>query len=260
MTELIPSLSMENLLNQRQAVLERVQEASRLLQEAYTICQTAHLRFPNLVYHPDYGKEIRADDREKIVKALDASAWRYLMGASGMRSFLDASARAQWDAKLDAHDVPPLTWDNIRATFTELYASREALFQRGVVQIFQNLSWDYTTNSPFKFGKRLIIHRLFSVYPHGFLTTNHHACNELDDLIRAFCVLDGQPEPDHRYGMEHCISTARNTRQDTLATPYFTLKWYKKGTGHLTFTRLDLVAQLNQILHRAYPQTIPAQR
>lgn len=163
MTDLIPSLSIENLLNQRQAVLERIQEASHLLHEAYTICQAAHLRFPNLVYHPEYGKEIRVDDSEKITKALDASAWRYLMHASGMRSFLDASARAQWDAKIDAHDVPPLTADNIQATFTDLYASREELFHRGVVHIFQQLSWDYKSNSPFKFGKRLIIHRLLSL-------------------------------------------------------------------------------------------------
>jgi hypothetical protein len=68
MTELIPSLSIENLLNQRQAVLERIEEASRLLHEAYTICQAAHLRFPNLVYHPEYGKEIRLGDSEKITK------------------------------------------------------------------------------------------------------------------------------------------------------------------------------------------------
>ena len=94
MTELIPSLSLDNLLSQRQAVLERIQEASRLLREAYTICQAAQLRFPNLGYHPEYGKEIRLEDGDKIAKAVDASAWHSLMHASGMRSFLDAAARA----------------------------------------------------------------------------------------------------------------------------------------------------------------------
>ena len=60
--------------------------------------------------------------------------------------------------------------------------------------------------------------------------------------------------------MDKQISAARNTHHHSLATPYFNLKWYKKGTGHLTFTRLDLVEQLNTILHGYFPQAIPAQR
>ncbi|NOT58304.1 MAG: DUF4942 domain-containing protein [Deltaproteobacteria bacterium] len=260
MTELIPSLSLDNLLNQRHAVLERIQEASRLLREAYTMCQAAHLRFPNLGYHPEYGKEIRLEDGDKIAKAVDASAWHYLMQASGTRSFLDAAARAQWDAKIAAHDVPPLTVANIQATFTSLYESRTELFHRGVINLFRQLSWDYQTNSPFQFGKRLILHRLLSLYGRGFALLNTHACNELDDLLRAFCVLDGQPEPDHRNGMHQQLSRAREVHEHALVTPYFVLKWYKKGTGHLTFTRLDLVAQLNAILHRYFPHAIPARQ
>ena len=50
------------------------------------------------------------------------------------------------------------------------------------------------------------------------------------------------------------------THAHALVTPYFTLKWYKKGTGHLTFTRLDLVAQLNAIPHRYFPYAIPARQ
>jgi hypothetical protein len=260
MTELIPSLSLDNLLKQRHAVLERIQEASRLLREAYAICQAAHLRFPNLGFHPEYGKEMRLEDGDKIVKAVDASAWHYLMHASGTRSFMDAAARAQWDAKIAAYDVPPLTAANIHATFTALHESRTELFHRGVINLFRQLSWDYQTNSPFQFGKRLIIYCLLSLYGHGFALLNAHACNELDNLFRAFSVLDGQSEPDHRNGMHQQISTARDTHAHALVTSYFALKWYKKGTGHLTFTRLDLVAQLNAILHRYFPHAIPARQ
>lgn len=60
--------------------------------------------------------------------------------------------------------------------------------------------------------------------------------------------------------MHQQLSRAREAHEHTLVTPYFVLKWYKKGTGHLTFTRLYLVAQLNAILPRYFPHAIPVRQ
>lgn len=35
-------------------------------------------------------------------------------------------------------------------------------------------------------------------------------------------------------------------------TEYFLVRWYKKGTGNLTFKRPDLVEQCNRILAKHY--------
>jgi len=86
-------------------------------------------------------------------------------------------------------NVPELTAANIEATFTELYGARADVFERGELECFRRLSWDYRTNQPFRFGKRIILKSLFS---YGSL--NGHGTNELDDLMRVFHVLDGKPE------------------------------------------------------------------
>ncbi len=82
------------------------------------------------------------------------------------------------------------------------------MFERGVLQCFRRLSWDYKTNQPFKFGKRVIVTGLMTG---GY--AGSRATNELDDLMRVFHVLDGQPEADHRNGMHALISGARHERR-----------------------------------------------
>ncbi len=148
-------------------------------------------------------------------------------------------------------DVPELTAANIEATFVQLYGARGDMFERGVIACFRRLSWDYKTNQPLKFGKRIIVRYLFD---HG--SPNHRVTDELDDLIRVFCVLDGKPEPDHRHGAYCLVSDARQERRTEAENDYLRLRWCKNGNGHLTFRRPDLVDQMNLILAKHHPNAL----
>ena len=103
------------------------------------------------------------------------------MSESGLRTFMDAQARKEWGEKVYSHDVPPLTFENITATFTNLHGARGDMFERGVLGLFRSLSWNYKTNEPFKFGKRVIMESLFYVYGTSnsrWLSTNSNRTNE----------------------------------------------------------------------------------
>lgn len=128
------------------------------------------------------------------------------------------------------------------------------MFERGVLQCFQRLSWNYSTNEPFKFGKRIIVRYLLS---QG--SSNYHVTNELDDLTRVFSVLDGEPEPDHRHGMSSLISNSQRQRKTEAENCYFHLRWFKNGNGHLTFKRADLVDRMNLILAKHYPSALASE-
>ncbi|KWA13927.1 DUF4942 domain-containing protein [Burkholderia territorii] len=263
-TELVPSISIVNLANQRVAVVERVRAALDLLDEAQTLAKAAHLGFPRLVLDECYGCRGRPtitgdyakrDEAEAaMVRIVDIRGWDYLLAESGLRTFMDAKAREQWSSQIAEGDVPELTAANIEATFAQLYGARGDMFERGVLQCFKRLSWNYKTNLPFKFGKRIIVRYLLS---QG--SSNYHATNELDDLTRVFSVLDGKPEPDHRHGMPSLISDAQRQRKTEAENAYFHLRWFKNGNGHLTFKRPDLVAQMNQILAKHYPNALASE-
>ena len=61
--------------------------------------------------------------------------------------------------------------------------------------------------------------------PHIYLYghTNPRVTDELDDLIRVFCVLEKRPEPDHREGVQTLLGKAE-------AEPG---RWRNEGIGTL---------------------------
>jgi len=269
-TELVKSVSIDNFLNQRAAVVEKLAQGLNLLSEAATLADAAHMGFPTIGMSfrggTNAGYRITghcphpmAQVMEEATKAIDAAGWAYLMNESGLRTFMDAAARKAWDDKVYGLDVPPLTAENITATFTALRDSRGDLFERGVVNCFRALSWDYKTNQPFKFGKRVILRYLLRTYGSKprWLSVNSDSANKLDDLDRVFYILDGKPEPDHRSGWYSKISPKDDAGK--LAGDYFIVKWFLNGNGHLTFTRPDLVDKLNQILAKHYPNALASE-
>ncbi|PAJ85842.1 DUF4942 domain-containing protein [Burkholderia ubonensis] len=263
-TDLVKSISITNLANQRVAVVERVRAALDLLGEAQALAKTAHLGFPRLVLDESYGcrgrptvtgEYAKRDEAEAaIVRLIDIRGWDYLLSESGLRTFMDAKAREQWSNQIAEGDVPELTAANIEATFAQLYGARGDMFERGVLQCFKRLSWDYKTNQPFKFGKRIIVRYLLSSGSPNFRVTN-----ELDDLVRVFCILDSKPEPDHRNGAYCLVSSTRQDRRSEAENDYFHLRWFKNGNGHLTFKRADLVDKMNLILAKHYPNALASE-
>jgi hypothetical protein len=266
MTEMVKSVSIENMLNQRAAVMEKIEAAIVLLRDAHTISAAAHLGFPRIQLSTNrYALHTMLDDdriddtRKAIAQEVDSEAWAYLMKESGLRTFMDAKARAEFDKQIYDKSCPALTYDTVAETFKGLYSARGEMFERGVILVFKSLSWDYKTNRPYSFGKRIVLRnlrgkadgRLYSGF--GFL--NNRSCDELDDLVRVFSVLDGKPEPDHRHAMYAQISAAGSSSE--LEADYFQVRWFKNGNGHLTFKRSDLVNKMNKILAKHYPNALP---
>lgn len=257
--ELIPSISIENLLNQRQAMLERFQQMQQFALELHTLQKSFGDYMPGFEWTHDGHREAfintwRAQEGAKVTsadaytKAIDAAAWDMLMRKSGNLMFMDATAKEEWQKNIKDGKFPELTYENIAATFRDLHASRKDMFHRSIIKLFQNLSWDYKTNQPFRFGKRIIVG-----YFHGYSRSGK---DKVDDLVRAFCVLDGKPEP--QYAQSFSASVGYRETTGFRETEYVSVKWFKNGNAHITFRRPDLVEQMNKILHIYYPNAIAA--
>lgn len=46
------------------------------------------------------------------------------------------------------------------STFEQLHQNKDEVFERGVINVFRGLSWNYKTNSPCKFGSKIIVNNL----------------------------------------------------------------------------------------------------
>ncbi len=274
-TDLVPSLSLSSFLEQRGAMVRRARDAARLLGEAGQIAASLAGDGPaaSCYFRLGLRMELRhrqgdfVDGVDDYVKAIDASLWDRLFELSGIRTFMDAAARAAWSKNIERCEVPELTPENIEATFRALRDARGEMFERGVVAVFRSLSWDYKTNNPVMFGKRIVM-KLMHVWNHGGATLDSERCDKLDDLLRVMCVLDGRPEADHRRAGYRTLSdngwggmVSRKLGPTTIGDPpLVSVRGFRNGNAHLTFLRPDLVDQMNAIIARHHPGALAPSR
>lgn len=136
-----------------------------------------------------------------------------------------------------------------------MHQSKDEVFERGIINVFKGLSWDYKTNSPCSFGKKIIIKNLVSHNRWGYSLSGGWRRDQLADLERMLFLLDGNPIPENRGDistrlMEHIsLQKASQLYEDD----YFSIRYFQKGTAHLTFKRPELIERMNDIIAKHYP-------
>ncbi|WP_410696169.1 DUF4942 domain-containing protein [Citrobacter freundii] len=190
-----------------------------------------------------------------ITRNLDRGIWRDLMKKSGMLSIMDAQARDQWYRNLEGDGIPAVSEANILSTFEQLHLNKGDVFERGVINVFKGLSWDYKSNSPCKFGKKIIVKGLVKYDRWGFGLNWGWRRDRLSDLERMLMLLDGKPVPDNRADITRRLADHihANRHSNRYEDEMFSIKYFQKGTAHITFKRPELVDKLNDIIARHYP-------
>ncbi|EHD5749217.1 DUF4942 domain-containing protein [Cronobacter sakazakii] len=194
-----------------------------------------------------------------ITRNIDRSIWRDLMLKSGMLALMDAQARDQWQKNLEEGELPVISEANILTTFKQLHLNKRDVFERGIINVFKGLSWDYKTNSPCCFGKKIIINNLVTHNRWGFSLNWGWRRDQLADLERMLYLLDGKPLPDNRGDistrlMEHIRD---NPTKAVYEDAFFSIRYFQKGTAHLTFKRPELIEEMNGIIAKHYPRMLP---
>jgi len=259
---LIPSVSIAHCLATRDGIRDRFEQVKRLLQEADTMAKSAG--FGEAVEGLVGGRPFRLTCQCSVrpwltdgsvadhIKHVDVHGWEHLLSQTGLRTFMDATARDDWEKQLREGTAPPLTRDMIAGVFATLNDDRQSMLERGVIKVFRALSWDHKTNHPQMFGKKIIVKGLLN--HNGWVDTR--TANLLADLSRAMAIFDGQPEPDHRLRYWQTIKIKDGV--GVYETDYLSVKVHKNGNGHIAFKRMDLVEKLNGIVAKHYPNALPA--
>ncbi len=140
-------------------------------------------------------KEKQETAMKAITRNLDREIWRDLMQRSGMLSLMDAQARDTWYRSLEYDNFPEISEANILSTFEQLHQNKDEVFKRGVINVFRELSWNYKTNSPCKFGSKIIINNLVRWDRWGFHLITGQQTDRLADLERMLHLFSGTPIP-----------------------------------------------------------------
>ncbi|EOV4177902.1 TPA: DUF4942 domain-containing protein [Yersinia enterocolitica] len=203
----------------------------------------------------------KAETAMKVITCnLDRGIWRDLMKKSGMLSLMDAQARDQWYRNLEGDNIPAISEESIYSTFEQLHRDKDNVFERGVINVFKSLSWDYKSNHPCKFGKKIIVNNLVSYTQWGFTLNHSYRRDQLADLERMLFLLEGKAIPDNRGDVttrlyEHMSANRQMTK--VYEDDYFAIKYFMKGSAHLTFRKPELMDKMNGIIAKHYPSVLP---
>lgn len=130
----------------------------------------------------------------------------------------------------------------------------------GFLTVWKKLSWDYKTNNPCSFGKKIIISNFVKYDKWGYNLNWGWQRDRLTDLERMLTILEGQSIPDSREDIIRRLDD--HIRENRHSTHYedkmFSIKYFQKGTAHIIFNRPDLVDKLNDIIARHYPGMLAA--
>ncbi|EFO2898728.1 DUF4942 domain-containing protein, partial [Escherichia coli] len=193
-----------------------------------------------------------------ITRNLDRELWRDLMQRSEMLSLMDAQARDTWYRSLEYDNFPEICEANILSTFEQLHQNKDEVFERGVINVFRGLSWNYKTNCPCKFGSKIIVNNLVKWDQWGFHLISGMQADRLADLERMLHLLSGKPIPDNRgnitINLDDHIQSVQG--KEDYEDEMFSIRYFKKGSAHITFRKPELVDRLNDIIAKYYPETL----
>lgn len=262
--ELILSTSIERVVTGRDSVLKQIEQLIEQLEAISRLTSeigggTAQDWAMKPGHRYDSWLTEKADKAmPAVTRNIDSSIWRDLMLKSGMMALMDAQARDQWHKNLEEGDLPAISEANILSTFEQLHLNKMEVFERGIINIFKGLSWDYKTNNPCSFGKKIIINNLVTHNRWGFSLNWGWRRDQLADLERMLFLLDGKPIPDNRSDITTRLMAhiRDNPAEDVYEDEFFRVRYFQKGTAHLTFKRLDLVERMNDIIAKHYPRML----
>jgi hypothetical protein len=265
-TELICSTSIERIITVRNSALAQIEALIHQLDDISTLTRSIGGKTAlDWAMKQDFRcgcwlMEKTETAMKVITRNMDRDIWRDLMKKSGMLSLMDAQARDQWYNSLEKDDIPAISEANILSTFEQLHQSKDEVFERGIINVFKGLSWNYKTNSPCSFGKKIIVSNLVSYNQWGFTLNHNYRRDQLADLERMLYRLDGKTIPDNRADVtarlyDH-ISASQKVAKD-YDDEYFSIKYFMKGSAHIVFKKPELIVKMNDIIARHYPGELP---
>ncbi|WP_436883295.1 DUF4942 domain-containing protein [Enterobacter asburiae] len=264
-TDVICSTSIERIVTGRNAALVQIETLIQQLDDISTLTSSIGGGKANewgvRQYRYDcWLMEKRETAMKAITRNIDRGIWRDLMQRSGMQSLMDAQARDEWYNSLEKEDIPAISEANIISTFEQLHLNKGEVFERGVINVFKSLSWNFKTNSPCEFGTKIIVTGLVKYDRWGFGLNWGWQRDRLADLERMLMILDGKPVPDNRADVTRRLSDHihENRHINRYEDEMFAIKYFQKGTAHITFNRPELVDKLNDIIARHYPEMLAA--
>ena len=252
-----------------EAILDRynyeVETAVHLIQETEA-CQRV-LNQPVVSKYTSYSDspfELNMGNRTKAsvneaVKRIRKKYWSALFTAPQFMDQLTSNLREQMQKRVEELAEYEFSKFNILEIMVQMNAQVNEGVEQTIMTLFDDWTrkyhWDdhstnrhyfdgWRTNDAFAVNKKVIIPLYAFSQWSGSFDLDYTCREKLEDIERVFNYLDGGRTPE--IPLRDVLQKAEKDHQtDKIETKYFFLTFYKKGTCHLIFKDMNILARFN---------------
>lgn len=239
-TELKERLNAHQMCQRRNDIITQITKAMEALSEADTLLKTLTqygLTFDrNTIYSPSSpDQKMRTIDA--LTKQVDRKVWDHIVELGQFRELMTVKEQRKIAEQLE--DCPPVTVDNVTATFSELLHNRPNMLHDLVETSFLERSGGYKSNKGGKINKRQVIENVYCRY--GFTNWGSRPCDRLDDITKAISILLGVEKP-------HIVNILKQYDEYLAFNGKVKYRSFKNGNVHLWIEDKQLLDKLNDVL------------
>lgn len=204
------------------------------------------------------GSEIRDLPRtlQECRKEITRTFWANTIRQTGIADLMAPEKREKLMAQLhnerNTAPLPEYTLSTLISTLQSLTDNLGETIVELVKHVYGQLAPARSrlkTNKAWEVGPKAIYeHAVCSDY--GMMRLNHYRENFFSDLDKVFHLFDGKPLPKYPCEMTNlspAISKSGHGGPNEFETEYFRFQWFKVGTMHIYFKRLDLLEEFNRV-------------
>lgn len=191
-------------------------------------------------------------------------AWEVLVDRLELKRVCSVARAAEIDKQLaDPKNLPDITEATMIAMIEGNASNIRDFLQEAVVEIFESFRpWqqhdsnrEFRTNHVFEIGERVCLNGYVEMKWGGGFRLSYYSdrTQRVRCLDNVMHLLDGKGTvPNHAGPLVSALNSPENTGR--VETDYFEARCFKKGSLHLRFKRLDLLAELNRRGSNGAPQ------
>jgi hypothetical protein len=248
---LIEKITVSNICKKYKTVISLIDEIATKTKEASDL-------FKSITGYSFWEWKITESEvieNKKLKKNARKDIWRYIIKKTNMEKLLNENRLKKLEEQIEKDDLPDITPENIFGMIKQFAENAQKYFDESIMDVFKTLNptstWSqYATNDGTTIGKKAILDHYFGIDFYGNPQLKYHRKQRLQDIDNAFHMLDGKgtSKGGDNPTLVQAIEIAQIENFDYCETEYFKCKWYKKGTLHIEFKRMDLVEKINNIV------------
>lgn len=202
-------------------------------------------------------------------EASTRAAWAKVFEDVKFKEIMTSAVRSNFDKFTQTQGVMGFNRKNVEKLFEMLFLNKDQILQDNIVAVFEMLtSFDkdnrvhvegWATNDCYQVNKKVILPHLIdplelSKWSSKFHLSYHGGKQKADDLDRALCVLTGKKinkiltivdALSRKFDQIGTVSKGENP-DTTCESEFFDIRFYKKGTCHVTFKDKFLYEEFNR--------------